>query len=157
MRWASEKSVIVRLRSEERCMFLKEVQRKVEALNAPQNFKKYSLSPPSQYWVDYELLILKGSDCDEKITLLKNKSSAQLMTSVKATPKPEISVPPSLDVSLTFLVQYFRNIFSVPSGHDLATSAMDNVDVFVPVLPFFERVSNEPRGDPKGLMVSLGK
>jgi hypothetical protein len=118
--WAASRSVSLRLKAEERCVFVKETTRKVEGntehVTKYQNSTGYNSQWSSKvvttiteyFWkftVDYEIFAFSGNNVDDKVVLQGRTGDLELITTVKTTPHPSVTVQPSIDVQITWLLQ----------------------------------------------------
>jgi hypothetical protein len=121
-RWAGDRSVTLRLCSEERCAFDREETRKVEgpkSVGKLETSTGFSAKGTSKvittvhefYWdfeVDYVLFAYRGSEAaseKHRVVLSQRHGATQIKTGVKESPWPEVSVVEPIEVSLTFLLQ----------------------------------------------------
>eukprot|EP01122_Echinamoeba_exundans_P012393 TRINITY_DN5163_c0_g1_i1.p1 TRINITY_DN5163_c0_g1~~TRINITY_DN5163_c0_g1_i1.p1 ORF type:complete len:964 (-),score=215.79 TRINITY_DN5163_c0_g1_i1:8-2899(-) len=117
--WAQSRSVTIRLKAEERCVFDREETRKVESVTEHVTEVKGSIFGNSKrtdkvitkiteyFWkfnVEYELFVFQGNDPSEKITLQSRSAGCELITTVKNSPQPEVYIHPSQDVNITWLL-----------------------------------------------------
>jgi hypothetical protein len=117
--WAQSRSVTIRLKAEERCVFDREETRKVESVTEHVTEVKGSIFGNSKrtekvitkiteyFWkftVEYELFVFLGNDPSEKITLQSRSAGCELITTVKNSPQPEVYIHPSQDMNITWLL-----------------------------------------------------
>jgi hypothetical protein len=108
--------VTLRLSSEEKCEYLREVTRNVESdtkLVTKGVFGKsetYSVTKVTEYFwsftVSWELSAFVGVETDKRIVLQSHTGAIEIKTTVKTTPRPVSVVKPAVDVNITWLLQH---------------------------------------------------
>lgn len=126
LKWAQKRSVTLRLRAEERCEFIREEKKKVESNTEYVTEVKSSIfgkakitdktytTVVEQYWkfdFEYELFAFRGSKAtseEDRVVLQARKGQIELKTvngSKDSPPRSKVSVQPSIDVNITWLLQ----------------------------------------------------
>ena len=113
--WASERSVTLRLKAEERCVYDREETRKEEDPTRHETkvlgltFTDKVVTTITEYFwkfsVQYELFAYVGNSPDEKTVLRSRSALVELKTTTKSTPYPQVVLSPSHDVNVTWFLQ----------------------------------------------------
>lgn len=130
--WSEKRSVTLRLKAEEKCVFDREVTREEE--DPTKHVREYSgvfgggkrtdkviTTIHEFFWnfsVDYELIAFVGNTPEECVVLQKRSGKCELMTSSKSTPKPQTVVRDSVDVNITWLLQNITPELKLKFGID---------------------------------------
>jgi len=122
LKWGSNRSVTLRLKSEERCSFIKEVTREVESptvvterttVFSQQTTKTKVVTKVTEYFwkfeFSYELIAFQGNNPEDKVILQQRSGEHQLMTSVNSTPKPSVTVIAPIDLNIGWLIQHIND------------------------------------------------
>eukprot|EP01108_Squamamoeba_japonica_P001167 TRINITY_DN1469_c0_g1_i4.p1 TRINITY_DN1469_c0_g1~~TRINITY_DN1469_c0_g1_i4.p1 ORF type:complete len:617 (+),score=97.80 TRINITY_DN1469_c0_g1_i4:47-1852(+) len=119
--WAADnKSVSLRLDSEERCKFIKKTTREVESKT--KHVSEYESSHGTKakwtgktvttieewHWefeVEYKLIAFCGSNPDQRTVLQGRTGKVEVITTSDKSPRPEVRVVPAESVNITWLLQ----------------------------------------------------
>ena len=118
--WSGRRSVTVRVKGEEKCEFDREHKYDVDSATkrvweyesssghkSKDTFK--TVTTITEYWWDftasYEVVAYCGNDPNDQVTLQGRTGRCRVITSTKDTPKPKVSVVPSMDCNITWLLQ----------------------------------------------------
>jgi hypothetical protein len=79
------------------------------------------------------LRLCSGNNIDEKASLQGRKGTFEIVTTTKTTPKPQVTVVPSIDVNITWLLQHinnqFQSTFSINRSVDSCRTPRRNSDI----------------------------
>lgn len=133
LKWAQSRSVTIRLKSEETCTYDREETRKVTSATEHVTEVKGLLSNvlsitdkvvttiTEYFWkfeVQYELFAFQGNNPDEKVLLQARKGCCEIKTSTKSTPRPQVTVVPSADINVSWLLSNVHENLSLKFSID---------------------------------------
>lgn len=115
--WSKTRSVSLRFKAEEKCKFLRKVEREVESdtkhVSTNTIFGKstsYTVTKIKEwFWqfdVSYEIIAFQGSDADKGEVIASRSGTIELKTTSESTPKPASVVRPNIDVNISWLLQH---------------------------------------------------
>ncbi|MDP2435890.1 MAG: hypothetical protein Q8P67_09120 [archaeon] len=154
--WAKARSVTLRLAATEKCAFLREEKRDIEGPKHTTSmgrlitlFSTKEITRVTDFifkfsW-DYQLSFFRGSDPANPILLLSRSSSTELTSASARPPFPEVYLPPSIDLDLTWLFRHlsspspdspFRSSFQVDRSLPECRTPRRNPDVFAALIQF---------------------
>mmetsp|Transcript_26534 Transcript_26534/g.66767 ORF Transcript_26534/g.66767 Transcript_26534/m.66767 type:complete len:940 (-) Transcript_26534:58-2877(-) len=115
-----KRAVTLRLTSEEKCAFDREETRKVDsdtqhvttwkgAIGGMISRATKTVTKVTEYFwhfrVHYELFAFVGSKPTDKVSLLSRSAKYTIVTRSKSTPRPEVSILPSIDCNISALLK----------------------------------------------------
>ena len=114
--WNATRTVTLRFKAEERCKFLRKVEREVESdtKHVTQSTlfgtsKSYTVTKVTEwFWAftaSYELQAVQGNDYEHPLVLRRREATIELKTSADATPRPVSVVRPALDVNVSWFLK----------------------------------------------------
>eukprot|EP01126_Amoeba_proteus_P056974 TRINITY_DN7221_c0_g1_i2.p1 TRINITY_DN7221_c0_g1~~TRINITY_DN7221_c0_g1_i2.p1 ORF type:complete len:324 (-),score=60.62 TRINITY_DN7221_c0_g1_i2:1226-2197(-) len=112
-KWGTDRSVILRMISEERCSYDKEVVREVSSPTHQTGILGNLLSTKvvtketDYHWnfsVNYQLLAFRGKDLADGISLMLRSGEHHIITATNISPKPSVSIIPPIDLNITWLL-----------------------------------------------------
>jgi len=115
--WNKTRSVTLRLKAEEKCKFLRKVEREVESdtkhVSTSTVFGKstsYTVTKVTEYFwqfdMTYALVAYQGTDSDHGEVLQTRSGSVELKTSSDSTPKPVSVVRPNIDINISWFLNH---------------------------------------------------
>ena len=113
--WAKTKSVTLRLKAEENCVFIRKTEREVQSdtksVSKSTLFgtsESYTITKVTEYFYSfhnkYELVAFMGNEYDKPIIITTRSGTIELKTSTDSLPKPATTIYPSVDVNITWLL-----------------------------------------------------
>jgi len=120
--WSSNQQITLRLKSEEKCVFDREVKRDVENVHSSHGSTNFGVTHKTVttitefFWiftVNYELFAFQGTNADDKITLKNGTGTTELKTTVNATPRPVSTVYPNVDILIGWLLGSLKDDLSL--------------------------------------------
>lgn len=110
--WAKNRSVTLRLKASETCVFDRMTKREVESTSHVRDYgvgkitDKVVTTITEWFWnytLDYSLVVFVGNEGDEKVILQERVGKIQLMTTTEKSPLPESVVRDALDLNISYL------------------------------------------------------
>ena len=113
--WAGSRSVTLRLRAEEKCVFDRMEKREVESatkyvreyVGGFKRTDKVVTTITEWFWkfsVAWEVFAFRGNDPEERVVLAGRSGGCEMVTTTDATPRPKAVVREAVDASIGWLL-----------------------------------------------------
>ena len=129
MDWSTKKSVSLRLKAQEKCIFVREVTRDVDSGERTETkarlggleaaFSSKVVTTVTEYvWnfeASYEVLALRGvgSEAADQIVVLSRSCSHEIITGSKSNPRVEAKTYPFSDVDISWILEHLNEDLSI--------------------------------------------
>ena len=125
--WCESRSVSLRLKSTEKCSFLRETKRDVDSAtkHVVEGFgakivSKTVTTITEYFWkfeVEYELVGFRGTgnESSDILSIFKKSRRTEVMTTTDQSPRPEIVVKPSIDLNIS----HFLHLLSIDENTNI--------------------------------------
>ncbi len=146
--------VTLRLKSEHRCVFDREVKREEEGnteyvtklVGVFKRVDKVITTIIEFFWIfsfEYELVLFPGTNVGDGIRLQARSGKCEKMTKSKETPRPQVTVLDAMDLNLTWLLQHIDAVmlgsqFAIERSNKKCLTPRRNPDVSQAIAFFTE-------------------